>query len=163
RRTRTAEVGVRVIDAGVDDGHLHAFAAHAVDTRPGQRRLDPGNADDVLVLVSGHRLHVDNAGKGPKRGKLGRGDAHLDSAHRALVAADDAAAERLDGGARVALFRPAPGLDRVLFLTREAAPRRFLQIGDGRPGENRDDGHRLLTHAARQKLRLDAAGRRGWL
>ena len=56
----TAEVGMRVVDAGVDDRDLDPFAADAQRARPCERRLHARDADDVLRMVDADSLDVDN-------------------------------------------------------------------------------------------------------
>src|SRR5262249_30518758 len=56
-RSGTAEVLVRVIDAGVDDADLDSLTVHAARAGPGDRRPDARDAGDVHALVHDDRSY----------------------------------------------------------------------------------------------------------
>src|SRR5439155_15540512 len=66
-----AEVGVRVVDAGVDHGQLDALAVEVAGVVPGLRRPDVGDALGVGDGVVADGFHVHYAGEADERGDLG--------------------------------------------------------------------------------------------
>src|SRR6185437_3749061 len=106
-RARAAEVGVRVIDAGVDDRDSDAFAADARGAGPRDRRLDAWHAHHVFVFERSDTQHVDDTRHLPERLDLVARNNDLDPVDGALEAADDAGTGRLDLPARATLLARA--------------------------------------------------------
>src|SRR5262245_18679289 len=76
---RPTEVGVGVIDTGVDDGDLDAFAVHAIDAIPYLRRADVRHALRVVDVVDARRLDRAHARQARQRRSVAGGDAHGES------------------------------------------------------------------------------------
>ena len=92
-RARAAEVGVRVVDSGVDDGDVDAGTGEA-EGAPRLRRADEGNAVDV---VNFERRHGVDGGHARQAGELRNvllGHDHVDAVVGVLHLADDLGAGR---------------------------------------------------------------------
>ena len=149
---RSAEVGVGVVDAGVEDGDLDAFAAHTVYTGPRQRRANARHADCVLVGIDPDPQNIDDARNLPQRFDLVLWNPDLEAVDGALKAADDAAARRFDLRALARLLAAAICLDGESLGSREFPARSLLYVGDGRTRQDRNDRDGRSIHAARDGL-----------
>jgi hypothetical protein len=87
---------VGVVDAGVEDGDLDAFASHTVYTGPRQRRANARHADCVLVGIDPDPQNIDDARNLPQRFDLVVWNPDLEAVDGALKAADDATARSFD-------------------------------------------------------------------
>ncbi len=142
---RAAEVRVRVIDAGIDDGDPDVLAAQAGRARPRRRSADERHADRVVQLVVRDRLdghHVEQRGE---RADLLDGSVHLDAVDRILVLAQHHRTMRLDGAADGVLPPSQVGLDRRAGLGRQRPGRARL--------DHRDRVTRHLQHHRQATLR----------
>ncbi len=148
-RARAAEVGVGVVDAGVDDRDLHALAVQP-EVLPDGRSADERDAAQVVRLHELQRADRDHAGQ---RGKLFHpvsGDANLDAVVGRAVIGDDGAAEAFDAAAHALMLAFQLALDAVFLVPVEPATGVGLLFCDGIPGKLHHDGDRRLADAQRR-------------
>ena len=127
------EIGMRIVDAGVDHGNLDVLAVQA-EVLPHAGRADQRDAVRVGRAHHLQRPHGDDAGQRRELCRLVARDPNLDAVVRRLVRVDDGATQRLD----LALERILRALERVLgcvfFGLRELPAGGFLL-----------DGHRIAA------------------
>src|SRR5580692_3335275 len=92
--TGTAEVGVRVVDAGVDDGNLDFFTSIAGYALPHFRRADVRHADHILYFVLRHIHHLHHARHVCEVRDLAAGDLDLHAVQRIVIMGEHFAAKR---------------------------------------------------------------------
>ena len=155
------EVGVRVVDPGVDHGDLDPLAVEAGEAVPGGRRPDQRHAVDVRRLHQLDRMDGDDARQGRERVGLARVDPHLDPVVRRLVVTEHLAAERLDLllDRRLLRLDVIPPLLLLVFRERSGGTR----VHDGDRIRRELDDHRrlLMAEAARHDDRRDVVARIG--
>ena len=154
---RAAEVGVGVVDAGVDDRDLHALAVQP-QALPDGRSADERDAADVVRLHELQRPDRHDAGQRSKLFHAVVRDANLDAVVSRLVMGHDGAAEALDAAAQAVLLAPQLALDPVLLAPLELAAGVALLLCNGIPGELHDDRDRRFAYAQRHPYRRDEAG-----
>ena len=120
--TGATKIGVRVIDAGVDDRDLDVLAAQVLGTLPDGGRADVRHAHGVIDLVRHYGHDADDAWQTRKPRQLAALDVDLDAVHRVGVMreylAPAAGNRRLDAGVLRADSRVNVGMilraDRVI-------------------------------------------------
>ena len=148
-----AEVGVRVVDPGIDDRDLDAFAAQTRRALPHHRRANERHAHRVVRTMLQNRQDLDDARQRGERRDLVAIDFDLDSVQGMAEALEHAAAATRDFGfdalmlGRNLVFDRAPliGGERAF---RDACPR-------CRDGFGRHDDHDLDAAAALHAERND--------
>ena len=156
RRSRTAEVGMGVVDAGVDDADLDAFAVEAQGL-PDRRRADHRHAVHVGPLDRKEGAHRDHARQRRQLRDLVAGNAHLDAVVGGLVVRHHGAAQALDVAMHRALRAAQLRLDLFAFAAFELAARVALLHGHRVARQLDDDRHGLPAQCDRQLCRLDQA------
>ena len=153
-----AEVGVRVVDPGIDDRDLDAFAAQTRRALPHHRRANERHAHRVVRTMLQNRQDLDDARQRGERRDLVAIDFDLDSVQGMAEALEHAAAATRDFGfdalmlGRNLVFDRAPlnGGERAF---RDACP-------SCRDGFGRHDDHDLdaaaALHAERNDSRLES-------
>ena len=121
-------IGVRVVDARVDDGDLDALTVEAVEAVPYRRGADERHTADV---VDGHRVdgpHGLNARQSLEIRRLRGRDPDLDAVVGELVVAEDLAAEALDRALDGVLLGLELALEGVLIALAQRVAR--IRVGD---------------------------------
>ena len=148
RRAGAAEVGVRVVDARVDDGDLDALAVEAVQAVPRGGRADQRDAVRCCrasAAAAGERRRRRRSA--PSAFTLFVGDLDLDAVVRRLVRGEHGAAER----ARLLLDRLLLRLQLTFKRGLVGLRQRRCRVDDGdRIGRHlQDHGRRLVAQAER--------------
>ena len=92
----TAEIGMGVVDAGVDDADLDSLAVEPVHAVPHCRRPDVGDTTGVVGGDGGHGTNTHHALQAGQVARSVRGDDDLDPVVRRLVVAKHRAAQSFD-------------------------------------------------------------------
>ena len=141
RVARAAEIGVVVVDAGVDDADLHPGSGEAV-VAPRGGRADVGHALDQRRGEGRHAPGRDHPGQAPERRGLSGRRQHLDPVVGVAVAADDPGAGGADAGGQGPLAHGQARADRPAPPGGQhpaGAPGRGLVAHDRRPPELQHD------------------------
>ena len=147
-RAGPAEIGMRVVDAGIDDGDLDAFAMDS-EALPDGRAADQWDAVHVAGFGREQRAHTDDTRQCGQLLELVARDADLDAVVRGLVIGQHRAAHALNVAVQSFLGGPELPLDLVLLTPFELAAQIGLLNGDGVATELKHDRHRLLAHSER--------------
>ena len=155
-RARSAEVRVRVVNAGVDDRDLDMLAAEPGRALPDLRCADEWHADRIVAAEALHRYDLHDARERRERGEFAARDLHLDAVERIVIAGEHAATASGDGGLDAGVLLGDPRLDRRMVLRGEQVtngPR--LHVRDRLRTHGHDDLHLLVTA---QRLRHPVHG-----
>src|SRR5256885_1944324 len=156
--TVAAEVGVRVVDAGIDDRDLDAFAAETRTALPHGRRADERHAHRVIRAMLDNRQDLHDAGQRGERRHLVAVDFDLDSVQGVAEALEHVATATRNFGFDALLLGRSLVFDRAPLVAgkraiREPRPRCGDRVG-------RHDDHDLdaaaALHAERNDSRLES-------
>ena len=157
---RASEVGVVVVDPGVDDADGDA-GARGAEILPGGRRADVLDAPLVIQVDLLHGVHGAHASQVREGPDLRCGDADRHPIVGVLELAENATAGRGDARLELVLTRSERGADRLAFRLRELAalPERLpLPYRDRLGGELEDDAHLpVRAEGDRHELQPEAA------
>ena len=147
-RAGAAEIGMGVVDTGIDNGDFHALTLVLLRQLPSLGRANERHADGVVGRINAHRLDGHHAGQGAQRGDLVARDADLDAVQRALKVAQHHTALALDQRRDSGVVSPA-GIDHRLTLGPAQCPADL--------GLNRRHGVTTQQHHHRDGCAVQAA------